>query len=70
MCVEKFTLPYLRCVLLHLAPVAILKTSPTELRVAPSAIPELPAYSSREELLEKLHMALDSFEADPSFGQE
>ena len=31
---------------------------------------DLPAYSSREELLEKLHMALDSFEADPSFGQE
>ena len=31
---------------------------------------DLPAYSSRAELLEKLLVALDSFEADPSFGQE
>ena len=31
---------------------------------------DLPAFSSRAELLEKLLVALDSFEADPSFGQE
>ena len=31
---------------------------------------DLPAYGSQAELLEKLHLALDSFKADPSFGQE
>jgi hypothetical protein len=45
----------------------------------PSGLPEphtctheldLPAYGCKAELLEKLILALDSFEADPSFGQQ
>ena len=31
---------------------------------------DLPAYSSKAELLEKLRKVLELFEVDPSFGQE
>ena len=31
---------------------------------------DLPAYGSKEETLAKVRLALESFEADPSFGQQ